>query len=248
MNLLVDIGNYRLKWAVGDTVESWNETGNVPLAPALAENIGREWGRLAAPMRVVVSNVAGSKIQILVENWIMRHWFLKPVFIQAQKELLGIRNGYSVPAELGSDRWAAMIGAWQLAPRAFCIVDCGTAVTVDAVSEDGEFVGGAIFPGLMMTRNALQQETHGIRTAAGSKVPLLRCRSTADGVYAGTLFGLAGAVDRMLEEYLAMVGENAAVYLTGGDAPVVAPRLHHAVTHVSDLVFRGLGVIAGQLE
>jgi type III pantothenate kinase len=126
------------------------------------------------------------------------------------------------------------------------VVDCGTAVTVDALSADGEFLGGAVFPGLRLLRDSLVQGTAGIPATEGDATDCL-ARSTADGVAAGTLFGLAGAVERLIDEYRRTLGETTRVFLTGGDAPALAARLRAAHTPVPDLVLKGLARIADTL-
>jgi len=157
-----------------------------------------------------------------------------------------VRNRYRQPEQLGVDRWVALIGARGLTSSAACVVDCGTAVTVDALSAEGEFLGGAVFPGLRLLRDSLVRGTAGIPANEGDATDCL-ARSTADGVAAGTLFGLAGAVERLIDEYRRTLGATMRVFLTGGDAPALAARLRAAHTPVPDLVLKGLARIADTL-
>ena len=103
-----------------------------------------------------------------------------------------------------------------------------------------------IFPGLRLLRGSLVQGTGGIRVADGGDADCL-ARATADGVAAGTLFGLTGAVERLIHEHRRTLGEDMQVLLTGGDGPRLAPRLSVAFTPVPDLVLRGLARIADTL-
>ena len=108
--------------------------------------------------------------------------------IQAQPEQLGVKHCYAQPETLGADRWAALIAVRGLTKTNACIVDCGTAVTVDALAANGEFRGGAIFPGLQLLRASLLRGTGGIHAAEGKSDSAFGC-STPDAVAAGTLQG-----------------------------------------------------------
>ena len=246
MNILVDLGNSRLKWAQ-QAAGLWRTdaallNGQEDIVPLL----NRSWRELTAPRQVIVCSVSAPQRLLALEQWVQTHWSVKPHIVRAQAEQLGVKNRYRDPQQLGADRWAALIGARGLGTSATCIVDCGTAVTVDALSAQGEFLGGVIFPGLRLLRASLAQGTQGIDATEGDAADC-PARSTADGVAAGTFFGLAGAVERLLEEYRRTLGGTMPVLLTGGDAPLLAPRLRVATTLVPDLVLKGLARIAGTL-
>lgn len=247
MNLLVDIGNSRVKWALdAGTGELQSGDGCAVQANAPLE-LGEIWGEITAPQRVVVANVAGPERQREIEAWARDRGVCAPIFVRAEATAFGVVNRYRVPGDLGSDRWAALVAARYLGAGAACVVDCGTAVTVDALSATGEFLGGVILPGLGLARAALTRNTRGIRATVGSVESCLG-RSTADGVSAGTLFGAAGAVERVLEEQMSVLGRATTVYLTGGDAPAIAAKLRREAQLVPDLVLRGLAVIARSTE
>lgn len=245
VNLLIDLGNSRLKWAQHDAGR-WHADAALLEAEDMAPLLDRVWGGMTAPRQVVVSSVSDPRRLQTLEQWVRARWSLSPRIIRSGAEQLGVKNRYREPEQLGADRWAALIGARGLASSAACVVDCGTAMTVDALSAQGEFLGGAIFPGLRLLRGSLVQGTGGIKVADGSDTDCF-ARSTADGVAAGTLFGLVGAVERLIHEYRRTLGETMQVLLTGGDAPLLASRLSVAFTPVPDLVLRGLARIADTL-
>jgi len=242
MNLLVDLGNSRIKWAYAGP-HGWEVGAEVIPAEGFSALLDRLWGERAAPAQVVASSVHGPHRQRLLHDWLARRWALEPYFIHAQAQQLGVTNRYRDPATLGADRWAALIAARQSSPAAQCVVDCGTAVTLDALSADGEFLGGVILPGLKMARAGLLANTHGIDVADGEEGDCL-ARTTGDGVAAGTLFGLAGAIERIVAEQRERLGAEARVLLTGGDAPRLLPLLRGPVRHEPDLVLKGLKLIA----
>jgi type III pantothenate kinase len=246
MHLLIDLGNSRLKWAQSAAGE-WR-TGALPLDSKkdFASLMNEAWGKIAPPHRVVVCSVSGPERSGALEQWIRARWSLAPHVALPQTQQLGVKNSYRDPRQLGADRWAALIGARGLTARAACVVDAGTAVTVEALSAEGVFLGGAIFPGLRLLRDSLARGTEAIPAAVGNAEDCLG-RSTGDGVAAGTLFGLAGAVERLIDEYRRPLGEAMEIFLTGGDAPVLAAHLRVPVTTVPDLVLKGLARIADSL-
>ncbi len=244
LNLLVDLGNSRLKWA-RQAPGLWR-TEAVALDDAMSSLLDRVWRDLETPRKVVVCSVANPARRQALEQWAQARWSLAPLIVRTQTEQLGVKNLYRQPEQLGADRWAALIGARGLTSGAACVVDAGTAVTVDALSAQGEFLGGVVFPGLHLLRDSLVRGTAGISAATGNAADCL-ARSTADGVAAGTLHGLAGAVERLIEEYRRTLGEKMQVLLTGGDAPELARLLRAAHTPAPDLVLKGLARIADSL-
>ena len=82
-------------------------------------------------------------------------WSCSIEFIAARNEQCGVRNLYQPPVQLGSDRWAALIAAWQQEHTSCLVVNCGTATTLDALSAQGEYLGGLILPGVSMMQKSL---------------------------------------------------------------------------------------------
>ena len=219
--------------------------------PDFMQQLDDAWSHLTVPHRVVVANVAGAEARQGLQSWVQRHWPAARLhFVVAVAAQLGVKNGYREPAQLGSDRWAALIGARQRVTGAVCVVDCGTAITLDALDAAGEFAGGVILPGITLARDALRARAPGIAAAEGDDSSCF-ARSTAAGVAAGTLYGAAGAMERIVAEFGARLGKDMHVLLTGGDAPRLRPLLHGrwvgATEAVPDLVLQGLARIAESL-
>ncbi len=239
MNLYVDLGNSRLKWAAGEAGRAWACQGACPVA-GLPGALDRAWSPLPPPRAVWLAAVGGTAAAVAA--WVAAHWGLRPRRLVAGRAACGVRNSYERPEELGVDRWAALVAARALVPGPVFVVDCGTAITVDALDGGGAFLGGAILPGLALAREALARGTAGVGAGAGGACGPFG-RDTAAAVAGGTLWGLAGAVDRLLESGgPAMAG--AAVLLTGGDGERLAPRLRHPVRRVPDLVLQGIARLA----
>jgi type III pantothenate kinase len=242
MNLLVDLGNSRLKWARAAPGQ-W-ATGTVLHAQQdLAALLDGAWAELEKPKRILMASVAADTTRDALAEWCRCRWALEPLVIRAQQEQLGVKHCYARPETFGADRWAALIAVRGLTQANACIVDCGTAVTVDALAASGEFRGGAIFPGLRLLRESLLRGTGGIHGVEGKVDTALGC-STPDAVAGGTQHGLIGAVALLVAEQIAALGGEAEVFLTGGDAPLVRGHLKPPVREVPDLVLKGLARIA----
>lgn len=245
MNLLVDLGNSRIKWAQSGP-GLWRTAANLMPSQAIGTMLDRLWADLSAPEKVVVSSVTNVERLEDLQQWLKQRWSLRAHVVRAEKELLGVKNNYHDPTSLGADRWVALIAARRLTSRPVCIVDCGTAVTIDALSTSGDFLGGVIFPGLRLLRVSLTQATEGVHETYGDDTSCFG-RSTAECVAAGSGFGLAGAIERVVWEYREQLGEAIEVLVTGADAPALLPRVRVAAKEIPDLVLRGLALIADEV-
>lgn len=232
--LLLDAGNSRLKWAFVRDGE-WLERGALDRVRANA--LGKALAHLPTPRRILASNVAGPAVAQTIEA-ACAAWKRRVEFISAMPAQCGVRNGYLRPEQLGSDRWAALIAAWDRQRAACLVVNCGTATTVDALSADGEFSGGLILPGLNMMRDSLAAGTAQLDAAAGSWEAFPR--TTASAVYSGAIQATVGAI----AQQHALLGEpNAVCLVDGGGAGEVAPHLAVPVKRMEDMVLRGLQLI-----
>ncbi len=238
MILAVDAGNTRLKWGLHDG-GSWLEKGWV--ATADAAQLADAWRELAPPDRIVASNVAGFGVRARLTE-VCRRWPAEIHWAVAGESLCGVRNGYDNPAQLGSDRWAALIAARAVAPRGSVVVNAGTALTVDALSADGRFLGGLIAPGLAAMRRALAESTAAV-SADGGRFDIFP-GNTADAVYTGALSAMAGAVERMAAALLEAQGDDPTRLLSGGDAQLLLPLLSGETMMMDNLVLEGLIRIA----
>ena len=234
MLLLIDAGNTRIKWALaspGSAPGEWIASGAVNHDGL--NHLPASWQGHAIS-RAVVANVAGSKLrdqlQLMIPATVI-DWFV------SRPHLDGMRNRYRNPAQLGSDRFAAALGARALLPgQALVVATCGTATTIDAVSADGVFMGGMILPGLGLMAASLATNTAQLpRIDSSRPLPAGFADNTADAILSGCLAAQAGAIERAC----AMHG-GAHCVISGGAAPLIAPAL--AVPHrmVDNIVLIGL--------
>lgn len=238
MNILaVDSGNSRIKWGLHDG-QSWIASGAVGRQETVRLN--DTWKTLPAPAKIVISNVAGELVRSEI-NVATTRWRVAPQWIVAQPAQCGVTNGYTQPAQLGCDRWAALIGARLLHTGPALIVMAGTALTIDALTGDGKFLGGLILPGLDMMVETLSSKTAGIRVERGELQ--MFPTSTRDAVWSAAIQATAGACERMraaMEES----GEAAPMLLlSGGAADAIEPWLPGPVNRIDNLVLEGLACI-----
>ena len=237
MNLLVDIGNSNLKWTCMSD-GPWRKAESVPVADNVPGLLGSIWGEVTPTRRMLVSNVSGKRMEDAVRSWSSTNWGIDPVFFRSEERFRDIHNEYRDPCQLGCDRWAAIIGARSLSAGHLCVVDCGTAVTIDALTGDGRFIGGIIFPGAALVRESLLAGTSDI-SEQGADFSEVLGQTTAECVSGGSNFGVAGAVDSILDE-MASVLDKPALFITGGGARFLLPFLHHSPRFEPDLVLIGL--------
>jgi len=238
MFLAIDAGNTRIKWAMRKA-GAWLDAGVVQTADAAS--LSRVIPADRAIDRVIVANVAGAAVGDTIAR-LAAGLGATVDFIASKGAQCGVRSGYEDPAQLGCDRWASLIGARHLCSGACLVVNAGTALTVDALSDDGLFLGGIIAPGLDLMRRALDGYTAGLRLQPG-EVRFFPA-NTGDAIMSGAAHALAGAVERMASFMRESGQEPLRVVLSGGAAAVLRPLLGLEIVPVERLVLEGLAVIA----
>ncbi len=251
--LLVDIGNTRIKWA-------WWRAGRIGAVRAAvqgaasAQTLARGLSAQRRPRiaRVVVASVAGARADRRFAAAVRRAAGIEPEFLVSARRVAGVTTRYRDPWRLGVDRFAAAIGAHQLAGRrGACVVSVGTTMTIDFVDGRGVHRGGVIVPSPELMVWSLKARTAGIAPRAGRRVARVPragtpfARSTEEAIWQGALHAVAAAVDRAASEARARLGSAALVLITGGAAPHIEPLLRARHVVVPELVLRGLAVHAG---
>jgi type III pantothenate kinase len=251
-DLLIDAGNTRIKYAV----LNGRRMGRVHAVDWNARNLERVARRVLRGRfeRMVVCSVAGSALERALRRAARRTGHAPPQFIRSTRRSAGVRNGYVQTWRLGADRWVAMLGARALYPaRALCIVDVGTAMTVDLLDAAGQHRGGLLVPGPDLMVASLLRNTAGIRRRAGRVSAqnggrrgsaALFGRSTRAGLLAGSTAACAALIERALAEGRARVHERPKLLLAGGGAMQVAPLLRVPYVRADRLVLHGLALLA----
>jgi type III pantothenate kinase len=190
---------------------------------------------------VVIGSVVPPQTTALREM-VARYFGFDPVVVEP-----GIRTGMPIridnPREVGADRIVNCVAALDLAPPPLVVIDFGTATTFDAVSDRGEYVGGAIAPGLEISADALFRvaaQIHKMELVAPSEVI---GRSTAEAVRSGVILGGAAMVEGMIERMAKELGGEASVLATGGLAPRVLAAVSCPVRYEPELTLTGLRLL-----
>jgi len=246
MQLLLDIGNSKIKWGLMDEYDTiFNIAAHSHREKTIAAIARRYWADIS-PTRVVAANVAGEEAAAQVRAWVEQAWQVPVEFLAPCGYAFGVVNGYFAPELLGADRWAALIAVAQHPHGDLCIVDCGTALTVDALSADNRHLGGMIVPGLGLMRKSLQTDTAMVRATQGANFQLLG-GDTGSAVAAGTMYTLVALIERVRGDLEAELGAPITILLTGGDGAILAPLLSGPIDYQPNLVLQGLAVVAKSL-
>lgn len=234
--LLLDVGNSRCKWALVQD-GTWVKQGVAGNTEWLA--LQHTLAALPAPSRILVSNVAGEAMAQRLSA-VCAGWQRTLEFVTASAGQCGVRNGYEQPERLGSDRWAALIAARSHVKDACLVVNCGTATTVDALSAQGEFLGGLILPGVSLMQHSLATNTAQLMAEQGALRDFPR--NTADAIHSGMLRATLGAIRHQFG-LLQAGGATVRCLLGGGAAGVVQPHLDVPSERMDNLVLMGLQII-----
>lgn len=181
---------------------------------------------------------------------------LSPVFQAVSRDLFGIealvvgpglKTGmpilYENPLEVGADRVVAAIAAFEKYGGPVIVLDFGTATTFDAISAKGEYLGGAIAPGVRISAEALYLKTAKLPRIEVRKPKRAIGRTTVASMQSGLYFGYIGMVTRTIEEIRKELGQNARVVATGGFGGQIAAELTDIEAYEPDLVLEGLRII-----
>lgn len=258
--VLADVGNTRIKLAVLVELDAGQAARRLPSVSRRQELLSRDfrpanlqrWLEAAAPGPAVllvagVNQAAAVRLEAAVaELAVTGHRPLRQRRIGHTDLPLEVR--VDEPHRVGIDRLAgAAAAAVAKAPgRSAIVVDCGTATTVDLVSVEGHFLGGAILPGPALLARALAEGTSRLPEVAAldrDPPPAMPGRSTQTAIAAGIGWGMRGAVARLVDEGRGMLGGDPEVILTGGSAGVVRDALPGAV-ELPDLVLSGIALAA----
>jgi type III pantothenate kinase len=270
--LLLDVGNSRLKWALlrqryrrGQPFATHGviELGTLHRSAAAWSRLFKSAGR---PDAIHVCNVAGPAVERQIRAAAARAGLSAPQFARSRSAAAGVRNGYREAWRLGVDRWVALIGAHYEQPdRDLCLVGLGTAMTVDLLDASGRHFGGSLVPGPRLMIESLLQHTAGIRRRAGGRAAepsfdlafgprgLRRAtglfeHNTHAALLAGARHACAALIERALGAARSQLGRRPRLILSGGAAAAITPLLSSRYTRHDDLILRGLAVLAATVQ
>ena len=252
MLLVMDVGNtntvlgvyknevLKQDWRIRTIRETTADEFNV-LAQALFADKGIQ---LTDITKIVISSVVPSSVRIL-NAFCERYLGLTPLWINPAtvKQLMPIL--YSNPNEVGADRIVNAVAAYEKHKKALIIIDFGTATTFDAISEKGEYLGGAICPGVMISSEALFQRASRLPRVEIFKAPeRVIGDDTIESIKSGIIYGNAAMVDGMVDRMKQEMKTTPMIIATGGLAPLIA-EVSNAIESVDlALTLDGLKIIS----
>jgi len=250
--LLVDVGNTRVKWTRIERGKLLPQRAAAHAKWNAQDFAHHVFTRDRGIERVVIASVAGERIERALATAARQRCGLAVEFFKTRRSAAGITTTYEQPWRLGVDRFVAAIGAHALMPkRAVCIVDVGTATTIDLIDARGVHRGGAIVPGPDLMVESLLRDTSGIRRRAASAASASRtlfARDTRAAVEQGSRYAIAAALDRAVQEAQRLLGTEPCLIVTGGAAASILKLIRRKHRLVPDLVLRGLAVAYDLLD
>jgi len=243
--LLIDIGNSSLKWALS-SANGLSEMSQQQYPETISTVFFEEqWRDLDKPSDIIVSCVASNDVWNALVNTCKDLWGFTISKITTLKEEGGLTVAYDEPSHLGSDRWCAMLGALDSSDSDFIVIDAGSALTIDVVNEFGKHLGGYIVPGINMMKQSLGMNTalvqlHG---ESDSLTSLSLGQTTRSCVESGILLSAVILIESVYKKQMQQI-KNGQVYITGGDAELLASYFSFKCAIIPALVLHGLNVLA----
>jgi len=190
---------------------------------------------------IIISTVVPPLLSIMTE--MSRKYFkIEPMVVTSELKT-GITLSYENPREIGADRIVNAAAAFRLYGGPLIIIDFGTATTFCAVTANGEYLGGAITPGVKISAEALYQRAAKLPRVELTRPRTIIGRDTVSAMQAGILYGYAGLVDGIVERMKRELSPDARVIATGGLAELVTPEARSAIEVRPNLTLEGLRFI-----
>lgn len=236
--LQLDVGNSSAKWrlvngeiviARGNYLRA-NERSRAALINC-TEALDHIW----------VSSVAAAAAEEDLSGMLQERWGIVPWFARTQARTGNLCNSYADPGRMGVDRWLAMLGAREREQGRLCVVDAGSALTIDIVSAAGQHEGGYIIPGPDLMERALLLDTDRVRFDETAHYALAPGTSTAEAVRHGIALAQAGAVSLALDH---AGGQSPVLFYCGGGGETIMRLVGRVSQWAPDLVFEGLATMA----
>lgn len=243
MKLLLDLGNTRLKWAMA-TADGWSARGAVAWEEDIAAALVPSWTALTSPSCVLGASVVDATREAQLETIVKDLFACDIAWVRTPAEACGVRNAYAEPQRLGVDRFLAMVAAHAAGHAPCVLAGIGTALTLDALTEDGQHLGGLIAPGPLLMQQSLLGATARVRPDHPGAIRNV-ADNTADAVVSGCWHAVAALIERFAKNIASQYpGGMQRLLLDGGDAEALLPLLGVPAELAADSVLRGLLVWA----
>jgi type III pantothenate kinase len=244
MQLLIDLGNTSLKWALWDG-ESLSATASARHGGAVPIDVLAAWDQIEDVDAVRIATVASANLNHTVASVCQARWGKRPEPITAAMlaERSPVRIAYQDSQRLGIDRWLGMLAAHDQHVGPKLVVDAGSAITYDILLGDGRHLGGLILPGVTLMRDSLLAGTEIPSHELAVGADLDWATDTGGAIASACIQAPAALTERIWDRLRARAGgEDPTLILTGGDAERLLPAIVRPVTHRAELVLEGLAL------
>ena len=238
MILLVDIGNTRLKWAQHQAGKLFHTGAISHVDKSVNSVLLSAWQNMQPPEKILLACVSSKMVKQALYSIVEQLWPNSQIQeIQTKKYAKGVSNAYLKPEKLGVDRWLALLAAYHHFTAPICVVDCGTAITLDVIDQQGMHLGGMIMPGLSLMKQALHRGTADLNVC--SEVHKLGlANDTEAAIFNGNLNAIKGFIELGLAQY----NKPLQLIVTRGVAKFLADILKLDAIVDTELVFKGLAL------
>lgn len=251
MNLLIDLGNTRIKWAY-DVDGKLQNQGSAARSDLLPESMLAAWQDGPAPQRVVISSVVTDIYTIILNQAIQRLWGLRADYLRVKQGSFGIELVYEKPELFGIDRWLALVAAHQQVVGAVMFVSSGTALTIDLLTENGKHLGGVISPGIGLMQSSLIERAEGVKRGVAKESSRIANdwlgSDTHSGVDRGCLYAVTGAVEHLYTRAKLELDVSPSVIIAGGDAQCLADELGFNSSVIPNMVLQGMQIVISDIN
>lgn len=228
--LLLDLGNTRLKWRQGQQATA---------AAAQLTDFFTAAQAIARPRDILICAVGDEQRYQQLRQFCVAHWGMAPRRLQVSRSALGVQNHYADISQQGSDRWAAVLGAWSRFPaQNLLIISAGTALVIDCLSRDGDFLGGTISPGLGLMKQALFNATAKLPLAQGHDCAFPN--NTHDAIETGCHRAIKGIISESIKNMNQHNIPPDEIIIFGGDATLLHGLFPCSSICTDNLVLDGL--------
>ncbi len=252
--LVVDVGNTQTHVGVfapgpQSLVADWRfATTRAATADELAVLLAGLLALRGTNLAQVRSSIVSSTVPRLQDQWrlLARRHLGHETMVVGPSLKTGMPIRTESPHEVGADRLVNAVAAYARFETACVVVDFGTAITYDVVSDEGEYLGGVITPGIEISLEALSERAAKLPTVELGEPRTVIGRSTVEAIRSGIAFGFAGQVEGIVRRLRAELGDHARVIATGGFSTVMYPLIRETIDEVDEfLTLSGLRLIWG---
>jgi type III pantothenate kinase len=242
MLLVVDVGNTQTHFGAyrdSELVEHWRfATRRESTADELGARLSTLLGLRSLSFADLDSSIVSSTVPQLVDEWVevADRYLGHEMLVVGPGVRTGMALRYENPREIGADRLVNAVAARERVDGACIVVDFGTAITYDVISESGEYLGGIITPGAEISIEALTERAAKLPKVEIAEPRGLIGKTTVDAIRSGIVYGFAGQVDGIVRRLREELGPDTRTIATGGLASAIVPFVTERIDEVDDLL------------